>query len=222
VKGSKGQLAIPTIIAIVIVVVIVASIVPIFGSFSTSTAIQKLEGQGYVVFAAGEYSALVTKVDSIATKADAAVLAAQLASANAQDTLNLLRLHTENENYLFPETTAYNITLTAPATADTWSAWTEVVASNAETLSSKFAADTGYLSQVTFYGYNFPDELIIVELAYDDDGTDVVGRVMARSDFTWVLELNSEPIPAGSTVYYRMMSSHINESIKANFKYYYN
>lgn len=214
-------MTVPVIVAIVIVVLFALAIVPIFGSISTDTAINQLTGQGMVVFAAGEYEILNAKMDALKVSADAASTAAVIAANNAQTTLNLLRLHTENENFLFPGTTSYNITLTAPATANTWSAWTEVVASNAETLSSKFAASPGYLSQVTLYAYNFADELVMVEFAYDDDGTDVVGRVMARSDFTWVLQIDSEPIPLGATIYYRMMSSHINETIKANFKYFY-
>jgi len=219
--NGNGNGNIKWIAAIITMAVVMAVAMTMIAQLGNGASIDRLEGAGFTVIAKADYDELNAKIDALKVSADAAVVNAEIAAAYANETLTVLRLHTENEGFLFPAVTNVVVTLTAPATPNTWGAWAEIAGNDTVTFSSKFAASGGYVTQITGYEYSVADKLIIIELAYDDDGTDVVGRVMMRSDFTWVLELNSAPIPAGSTIYYRMMSNQANETIKANFKYYY-
>jgi len=212
-----GQISTRLLIYIIIGIVAIAVLLPMVQVSTLGGAIAHLEGQGYIVLAAGEYNTIMALLNSIDTKADAAVVAAQTAAAKVD-------LFNSAEVYLFPATSSLTCTLTAGNT-NVWSAWTEVVDSGANTLSDKFAADTGYVSDMLFFlpsdaadGYN-------VELAYGDAKT-TLGRVgmwaLAGGDVAYVLPIKSRRIPAGETVYYRMQSTGANgATIQARFRYFY-
>ena len=221
-KRVKGQIGATAIVglaaAVCVITVIVVNVLPLTDAGSCIT---RLEGQGYAVFAAGEYASLDAKVDALKVSADAAVVNAEAAVLAAQDILNTLLLHTENEVFLYPDTASATCTLTAGAGVDTWSAWTELVDNGAVTLSSKFVADSGYLHQAMTHDYSIADKIFIIEIAYDNDGTDIVGRIKVRSDWTYVSDLNSVVIPAGETIYYRMQSETAGATLQADFRYYF-
>jgi len=154
-------------------------------------------------------------LDDIADKAEAANDAAVLAA-------NRVALFNENVEYIYPDTTDITVTLSSPGTADTWGNWTRIIASDAGELSDVFVGASGYLSEVTLHSYNYPDSRVIVEIGIGNTGNNTVGRVFMFTDFTYMIKFHSEPIPANSVLYYRMMCSHVSETLQARFKYYYN
>lgn len=221
-KANMGLIVVAVLLVIIFFAMMPVMLTSVSSSFNAGSAASMLEDRGYFVATADEYSDLMVLLQAVDTKADAAVANAEAAALTAQDTLDTLKLHTENEGFLFPAVTNVTVTLTAPATPNTWGTWAEIAGNDTVTFSSRFADGGGYITQITGYEYSVADKLIIIEIAYDDDGTDVVGKAFLRSDWTYVVEFNSAPIPEDATIYYRMMSSQANETIKANFKYYYN
>ena len=129
-------------------------------------------------------------------------------------------LHYQNLAYLFPEASDVTVTLTAGLVANVYGAWAEIVDSGATTLSSKFAAQSGFLSEVMVSDFSVANEITLLEIAYGTPKV-TVGRAAVRSDWTWVIELLSEVIPAGETVYYRAMAETGGATMLARFRYYY-
>jgi len=143
-----------------------------------------------------------------------------ISSPSHVELLTTILLHAENIMYLFPETSNVDVTFTAHANPNTWSAWAEIIDGNAVTLSSKFATLTGYLRGIMLSDASVANEIYIIELSYGTAKT-IVGRVAVRSDWTYRIELISARIPAGETVYYRMMAETGGATILARFRYYY-
>jgi len=205
----------------------VLAVLPFLATSNTANAKSTLENQGYVVLTSGEYANMLAvlnangiKLDNIKTSADLAVANAIIAANTSNETLNTLLLHNENVVYLFPDDASSNVTFTAGNPANTFGAWAEIVSNNGTTLSSKFAANSGYLTEMVFRDYSAPDKICVFEIAYGGAKT-VVGRVKIKSDFTYVLTLKSARIPAGETLYYRMSSTQAGEIARVDFRYYF-
>jgi len=219
-----GQVSVRLLIYIIIGIVAVAVLLPMVQVSTLGGAISHLEGQGYIVLAAGEYNTIMALLNSIDAKADAAVANAEAAVIAAQAAADKVDMFNSAEVYLFPAASSLTCVLTAGNT-NIWSAWTEVVDSGANTLSDEFAADTGYVSDMLFFlpsdaadGYN-------VELAYGAAKT-TLGRVgmwaLADGDVAYVLPIKSRQVPAGETIYYRMQSTGANgATIQVRFRYFY-
>ncbi len=150
----------------------------------------------------------------------AAVLAAQAAVVEAQKAVAKVDLFNSAEIFVFPEVTNVTCTLTAGLVANTFGAWAEIVDSGAVTLSSKFATKPGYLGDVTLYTFSAADKMWLIELSYGA-AKSILGRVMVRSDWTYVMPIKSRKIPAGETVYYRLMCETGGATCKAAFRYFY-
>ena len=137
----------------------------------------------------------------------------------AQEAAAKVDLFNSAEVYLFPAVTDITCTLTA-GTPDDWSAWTEIADSTAVTLSSKFAANAGYLSSLSIYTTSTSGKIFIVEVAYGDAKT-----IIARTNFhsaERAAPIKSRYIPAGETIYARVMCSGISGSTaKVGFRYFY-
>jgi hypothetical protein len=191
---------------------------------NTQASIDRLEGAGYVVLAAGEYAIIDAKLDALKVSADLAVTNAEAAVVAAQTAADKVDLFNSAEVYLFPTTSNLLCTLTAGNT-NVWSAWVELEDSDATTLSSAFAVDAGYVSDMLFFlpsdaadGYN-------VELSYGVANT-TLGRVsfyaLASGDIAYVLPIKSRRVPAGETIYYRMQSTGANNAtVQARLRYFY-
>jgi len=221
---QRGFINVWIIVGIVCATALAINITSMAFNIGTGNARTQLERQGYVVLAAGEYASLDTKIDSIATKADAAVVAAQNAAVAAQTAAAKVDLFNSAEVYLFPATTNLTCTLTAGNT-NVWSAWTEVVDNGATTLSSVFATDAGYVSDMLFFLPSDAADGYSVELAYGDSKV-TMGRTafwaLADGDIAYVLSIKSRRVPAGETVYYRMQSTGANgATTQARFRYFY-
>jgi len=215
------------IILCFVVVLVVGYFAPMMeSSMSVGAATNYLENRGYVVFSATQYDLLAKEATAYAAvqNAEAAAAAAAAAVIAAEAAVAKVDLFNSAEVFLFPNDTSLTITLTAGDT-NVWSAWTEVVDSEPTTLSSKFAASAGYISDMLFFlpsdtadGYN-------VELAYGDAKT-TLGRVafwvLADGDIAYVLPIKSRRVPAGETIYYRMQSTGANgATVQARFRYFF-
>jgi hypothetical protein len=184
-----------------------------------ASSTQYLEDRGYIVIPATfatDVTAIKAKTDNLPLSpaneitasaavgnAAAAVIQAQAAAAAANATLITLLEHNENTAYVFSDNVSQDTKFTAGNGVDTFGAWAEIKDSGNVTLSSKFAAQAGYISQLLFREYSKPDEMYSIEIAYGDAKT-VVARAKVRSDFSWFLDVRSVRIPAGQTIYYRM------------------
>jgi len=219
-QTSKGQIPLVAMVSIALVTVLVVSVLPVISSLNTAGALSKLTSQGYIVLAAGEYDALLDLLQSVDTKADAAVINAEAAANTSQAVLNTLLLHNENEVFLYPDAATKNVTLTAGNGVATWSTWAEITDSSATTLSSRFAASPGYLVEMMTHDYSIADKIYMVEISYGASKT-VVGRSKIRSDWAYVCTLRSVVIPAGETIYYRMQCETALATLKADFRYYF-
>jgi hypothetical protein len=178
--------------------------------------------RGYVVLAASEYSDLMTLLGSIDTKADLAVTAAQAAVVTAQTAADKVDLFNTADNFLFPADTDYWVLLTADAVAGSWSTWTEIEDNNSVTLSSLFAADAGYISDIYVYQVTAPaDTTHIVEIAYGASKVSLT-RIMFNSDNLHLAQIKSRRIPASETVYYRIMTNAApTEYVSIGFRYFF-
>ena len=204
-------------IAVVVTLLCIPIAMDLRNPISVSAATDYLEDRDYVVFSAAEYALLAKEATAYAAvqNAEAAVIA-------SQSTLATLLLHNENEVFLYPDSVTATVNFTAGTPANNFSAWAEITDSDASTLSSKFAANSGYVVEIMTHDYSVADEIYIIEMAYGANKT-VIGRVKLRSDWTYVLALRSQPVtPAGETIYYRMKAETAGASLQADFRYYYN
>ena len=221
-KMTKGQAALVVLLVVVVVATLVAAILPGINSANVAMARSTLEARGYVVLTASEYDLIAKEATALVavntaqlavTQAQVAVVAAQVAAAKVD-------LFNSAEVFLFPDTTNVTVTLTAGNT-NQFGVWAEVVDGSAVTLSSKFAARNGYISDMYIYDHSAVDKLYLLELAYGDNKT-TLGRVMYHTSFIEMAPIKSHLVPAGSTIYYRMMCSGANgATAKVGFRYFF-
>ena len=69
-RFSKGKTGIWTIILIPVAVVVILTFLPLLAAVSVDTAIDTLEGRGYIVLAAGEYTSLQSGISDLQTSVD--------------------------------------------------------------------------------------------------------------------------------------------------------
>jgi hypothetical protein len=221
ISKGQGHIFVVMIMATFVGAIAVIMIPLMMAGSSVSASIQRLEGDGeYVVMTIDQYNALFNLLISVDTKADAAVTNAEAAALAANQTLETLLLHNENEVFLFPEAVTANATMTAGNGSDLFGAWTEIVDTGADTLTAKFAANDGYLVELTTRDYSDANEIHVIEIATDAAGANVIGRVKVRSDWTYILTLKSTRVTAGDTIYYRMKAETALATLSADFRYY--
>lgn len=132
---------------------------------------------------------------------------------------------THHAELVFPAATNLTVTLTAHASADTWSTWAEIVDSGATTFSSIFAATPGHVTDLVIEETNQASTRYMVELAYGA-GKNPVGawRFISETNQVSVAQIthsNGDLIPAGETLYYRCMcETASSKTALAYFKYF--
>lgn len=138
--------------------------------------------------------------------------------------LNFLEIDAMHESFLFPEDSNETVTLTAHATPDTFSAWTEIVDNNAVTFSSKLALKGGHVSSIMAESSSVDDKVYIYEIGYGAAKTVVArGRLMSgsvRISVTQQERIRALEIPAGETVYYRIKCETGGADITASIRYH--
>lgn len=174
------------LVATILIVTIVMPIIPLLSGWTPSNAARYLEDRGYVVLAAGEYGAIMEVVNNI----DDAV---------------------QHITSIFPNDTNLTCTLTAAATANTWSSWIEIVDSGATTFSSLVFPTGGHISSIIVETLSEVDTIYMVEISYGDAKT-----VNSRARFAGGTKFQApnvqnrmwtDPFPAGETIYYRMKTA---------------
>jgi len=151
---------------------------------------------------------------SAVAAAQAAVIAAQIAAAKVE-------LFNSSEMFVFPSATNIVCTLAAGGVANTFGAWAEIVDSSAVVLSDSFAANPGYLAELTAFMYSAANNSYMIEIAYGA-AFDVIGRLRfyARANAVITLLIKSRQIPAGELVYYRMMCEVGGATCDVAFRYF--
>lgn len=141
-----------------------------------------------------------------------------------EEILNFLNEDAAHESLLFPEDSNETMTLTAHASADTFSAWTEIVDNNAVTFSSKLALKSGYISSTMAESASATDKVYIYEISYGAAKTVIGrGRLMSgsvRISNTQQARFRGLEIPAGETVYYRIKCETGGADITASIRYH--
>jgi len=215
-------------LVLVLIGVLIATSTDVLHPMTVDAAIQYLESQNYAVFSPAEFDlvakeattakeataqAAVETADSAVEAAEAAVIAAQIAAAKVD-------LFNSAVVYLLPDVTNVTITLTAGDT-NVWSSWAEVVDSTNVTLSSKFALSAGYINDMYIFDHSAVDKVYSIELAYGANKT-ILGRMMWHTSYKDAVQIKSRHVPAGQTIYYRMMCSGANgATAKVGFRYFY-
>lgn len=117
------------------------------------------------------------------------------------------------------------MTLTAPATINTWSDWTEISDSKGNTFSSIFTERGGYIAAIIAETISTKDKAAQLEFGLGDDKCCLV-RFRAISGDTKVStdsgkNLRNPIIPAGERVYYRMASEQTEMEFTGQIRYYF-
>lgn len=127
---------------------------------------------------------------------------------------------------IFPETTDLTCTVTAHAVANTWGAWVELTDSGANTLTTEFASNDGHITAIMVEETESAGETWLAEIAYGDSKVKtaqmrfVSGSVGILPAIQQV-RIRSTHIPAGETIYGRLMSTKAGEeTIKIHVRYY--
>lgn len=141
--------------------------------------------------------------------------------------LDRMILEQQHISYNFPEATNLTVVFTAHAVANTWSAWAEIQDDGVPTtFSSKFAAQRGHISLVQVDNTNQKDEYYMFEIAYGDSKT-IISPHRFKSGTApndppiQEAKVRSHVIPAGETIYYRMMCAVGGKTCDVSFRYHY-
>lgn len=135
--------------------------------------------------------------------------------------------HEVHMTAIFPETTNIDCILTANATADQWSAWTEIedTTGSPVSLSSKFASKSGHITAIAVEETNQANTIYMIEVAISASKT-IVSRHRLYTDgvnlpIIDIAKVRAAVIPAGETVYYRVMCETAgSKTLNVHFRYF--
>lgn len=126
---------------------------------------------------------------------------------------------------IFPPATDLTCTFTAHANADTWSEWTEIQDSGANTLSS-LVTSILHLSNVLVEWASVVDELYMIEVSYGNARMPVARLRFTSGDKNFLpplqqMRIRALGIPQGEAIYYRMMCGTGGGTCRVSFRYHY-
>jgi len=133
--------------------------------------------------------------------------------------------HEVHTTAIFPDSPGKSCVLTANATADQWSAWTEITDSSAVTLSSKFASNTGHITAMAVETADEANVVFMTEVSYGADKT-IVGRQRVLTETNKLpavqaMQERGDLIPAGETIYSRTACEAAGaKTINIHFRYF--
>jgi len=212
---SKGEVNLLFLLTTIVVTCLLITFLPAISTGNLANSIATVEKGGYIVLASDEYELIAKEATAALAvdNAELAVIAAQIAAVKVE-------LFNSAEVFLFPNVTNVTVTLTAGNT-NVWSNWVEVTDSLAVTLSSKFATESGYINDMYIYDHSAVDKLYCIELAYGEAKA-TLGRIMWHTSYKDAVQIKTRRVPAGETIYYRMMCSGANEATaKVGFRYFF-
>ena len=124
---------------------------------------------------------------------------------------------------LFPASSANYVTFTAGGVANTHGAWAEIVDDAANKISDIFTTEDGHISGILIEDLSVKDKRYLFELAYGDSKEVILrhrflsGEVK-KLDAVQFVRIRSVVIPAGETVYYRMMCETAGATCEISFR----
>lgn len=150
-------------------------------------------------------------------------MVAPTSEVEAWEKLYLIEHHTTG---IFPDDTSLTCTLTALDTANTFSAWAEVEDNTSGTtlkLSAAFASYEGHITSMVVESLSEINTIYLVELAYGDSKVPVLHLRFMENDKEVPVQQNrvlSDDIPAGETIYYRMMCETAGATCTVSIRYH--
>jgi len=180
---------------------------------------QDTDSQEAISEAVAAIPTVMVGTNDAATATDLATAQADLDHIN--DSLNHL-------TKIFPAATNLDCVLTANATANVWSAYTEIADTTGGTpitLSSLFAATAGHITGMITESANTDDTTYMVEISYGSSHQRVsVWRLVSATNkvsSTGQSSARGCEIPAGETIYYRCMcETASSKTLNVHFRYY--
>jgi len=126
---------------------------------------------------------------------------------------------------IFPSDTNLTCTFTAHATANTWSAWTEIADSGATKLSASFATAPGHITAMGIETLSEVDTIYMIEIGWGASKTLITsGRFAGGTKFdsaTEHLRFWAPSFPAGQLIYYRMKTATgVADTCTVHFRYH--
>lgn len=126
---------------------------------------------------------------------------------------------------VFPGDTDLTCTFTAHATANTWSAWAEIVDSDANSFTDVFADAIGHITSLGIETLSEDDAVYMIEISWGASKTIITsGRFAGATKFqtpTEHLRFWAPAIPAGETIYYRMKTdTAVADTCTVHFRYH--
>ena len=130
----------------------------------------------------------------------------------------------EHEAHLFPEGTNETVTFTAGGSANTFSAWAEIVDNNAVKLSSKFNTEDMHIDDVVITSNNTVDKRWILEMSWGGAKTPA-GRMAFGSGTKKVhpeqaVHLVAGKLPLNELIYYRLKCETPSATCTVSLTYY--
>lgn len=144
-----------------------------------------------------------------------------------EDTDELI-LEQAHVTHIFPVTTNLTCTLTAHASADTWSSWAEVQdnAGSPNKLSDLNGSQILHISSFMIEWCSATDKLYHIELAYGDSYSLVAPLRFTSGALNFLspiqqMRIRTFGIPIGEKIYYRMMSETGGATCRVSFRHHY-
>lgn len=123
----------------------------------------------------------------------------------------------QHESFLYPDTTAEVLTLTAGAVINTFGDWAQLIPAISEAV---------YISSINVETASVIDKAYMVELSYGADKTIITRfrtRVsLANIGFIKVASVRADVVPKGEIIYYRMMCETGLATLTGHARYFYN
>ena len=122
--------------------------------------------------------------------------------------------------HIFPEDTNETVTFTAPGSANTWSAWAEIVDNQTVTLTSKLDGHIGHITYI-IVETSTAGKAYVVEISYGSAHTNVGrARFYGGAVPKQAQRMFSPTIPKGETVYYRMKCEQASQTLEVHIRYH--
>lgn len=147
---------------------------------------------------------------------------------NLSTDVDVLLLSQAHDTFIFPDTSGLTCTLAAGGTNNAFGNWVEIVDSTtptAITFTSKFASNNGHITGFQIEDLT-EDEVYHLEISYGSDKTQILSHRFVKGStkkttLIVFVRIRSDYIPAGETLYYRMMCSSASETCDVSFRYHY-
>jgi len=127
--------------------------------------------------------------------------------------------------HIFPEASDLDILLTTGGVANVFGAWAEVVDTAATTLASRFTSDT-HISSMIIEQASIVDEVYMLELSYGATNIPISPIRFIAGERVFLppiqqMRIRAMIIPAGETVYYRMMAETALATARVSLRYHF-